>query len=590
MNLVAGMQHWCGVVPEAFAAAFLQGPLVESDDESADEGAELGAPVDQTKVWRRLARKRQKKAAHFLTDKRSQWSTLLWSVLTAPVMTVHYKLFKRGTWHSERPEVENQSAPAAASFRSVASAASLELCDLLLETADTVQVPAWIPLVGLYGPVLTWRAERLRTTRRCLLTILGQLWRKLLEPWGRYPWPLAELPALSPELQQEKARQFFGERDCCLDNFSLQLKELIQNEETLLGTECLEFLTAVFDRVVPTSTFIERAFARLSRWCDRKGPKPQLSTLAAKHTTYHFRNLTNQWRAKCHKANLIPKPRSGKARPTWSYGARKGKGLNGVHMFAKASGLNPKTGLLTQWRFLGSGDRKRYAQLAIAENVQAKAVRSLTDAHRADADALRGGFWDISAPSGFPLAKEVVTEGLASLRQTAAEFTSFSRSLRPESPDSMDGAPLLRAPLWPVCRPDSCPHRLTPQVFAYFQRLHAFFLEVILRKGPKPTALSEEPLVLEFSSPTALPCYVAVAYSTRKKPIQAALLELKELDDDSAPPDICQVLACEKSLDGHLTLKSDVQVCVDCATKAEDWRISVLGVGPVRRLSHFDIL
>ena len=175
-------------------------------------------------------------------------------------------------------------------------------------------------------------------------------------------------------------------------------------------------------------------------------------------------------------------------------------------------------------------------------------------------------------------------------RFTGTEFTSFSRSLRPESPDSMDGAPLLRAPLWPVCRPDSCPHCLTPQAFAYFQRLHAFFLEVILRKGPKPTALSEEPLVLEFRSPTALPYHVAVAYSTRKKPIQAALLELKELDDDSAPPDICQVLACEKSLDGHLTLKSDVQVCVHCATKAEDWRISVLGVGPVKRLSHFDIL
>ena len=78
-------------------------------------------------------------------------------------------------------------------------------------------------------------------------------------------------------------------------------------------------------------------------------------------------------------------------------------------------------------------------------------------------------------------------------RFTGTEFTSFSRSLRPESPDSMDGAPLLRAPLWPVCRPDSCPHFLTPQAFAYFQRLHAFFLEVILRKGPKPTALSEEP-------------------------------------------------------------------------------------------------
>ena len=65
-------------------------------------------------------------------------------------------------------------------------------------------------------------------------------------------------------------------------------------------------------------------------------------------------------------------------------------------------------------------------------------------------------------------------------RFTGTEFTSFSRSLRPESPDSMDGAPLLRAPLGPVCRPDSCPHCLTPQAFAYFQRLHAFFLQVIL--------------------------------------------------------------------------------------------------------------
>ena len=152
----------------------------------------------------------------------------------------------RPSGHGPGPSFRHKSRAAllrllAASFRSVASAASLELCDLLLETADTVQVPAWIPLVGLYGPVLTWRAERLRTTRRCLLTILGQLWRKLLEPWGRDPWPLAELPALSPELQQEKARQFFGERDCCLDNFSLQLKELIQNEETLL-VKCFQNL------------------------------------------------------------------------------------------------------------------------------------------------------------------------------------------------------------------------------------------------------------------------------------------------------------------------------------------------------------
>ena len=138
------------------------------------------------------------------------------------------------------------------------------LTDMVL---DTIQVAAWGPLVGMYGTVLLWPQARLRATRRTLFTAMGQLWRKLLEPWERYPWVLADLPLLSVENQQRKAQDLFAEADCCLDSFSAKLKAVVGSPERLLEEDTLLFLSEVFDRVVPTSTFIERAFARLNRWC-----------------------------------------------------------------------------------------------------------------------------------------------------------------------------------------------------------------------------------------------------------------------------------------------------------------------------------
>ena len=44
--------------PQAFGRCFPEGPQAElSEDDSPDEGAALGVPLDQTKRWRKLARK-----------------------------------------------------------------------------------------------------------------------------------------------------------------------------------------------------------------------------------------------------------------------------------------------------------------------------------------------------------------------------------------------------------------------------------------------------------------------------------------------------------------------------------------------------
>lgn len=583
------MQQFCDVLPQAFAASFPEGPQAESSG-SEDPGAELGAPADQTKVWRKLARKRQRKAAHFLEDKRSQWLTLLWATLTAPVMVVHYKLFKRGTWFTERPEpVEGEASVAAASFRDAGRQAAVDLSNFLSQT-DTVQVPAWTPLVGAYGPVLSWPQDRLRATRRSILTLLGQLWRKLLEPWNRYPWRLVGLRDQTPEQQQEKARLFFAEKQCCLDCFSSKLRLAMPTPAELLDPKCLEFLDAVFDRVVPTSTAIERAFARLSSWCDKKGQKPHLFTLAAKHTTHQFKHLTELWRSKCRKNGTLPKKPSNLCRPDWAYGVRKGRSLNGVHVFAKEKGLAPGAGLMRRWNLLSRQERKHFASLARARNAQTKALSVVEEERKSDIDSLRGGFWNMSSPTGFPMLKERVQPHLQNMKAEVKSFVQQSGSLRPEEPEGFQGAPAMNSPLWSGCQPELCPHELPNDRQVYFDSFQVMFLEIIYRKAPKPSSLAEEPLVLEFSSVQAdKTFYVAVAFNTRKKPIEAVLLDVFVVDG-LQPPGTLMVLACERQAAGQLALLGHVEFGLRLAKLASDWKSSILTVGPVRQMHHFDIV
>ena len=65
MTLVAAMQQCYDVIPQAFRRCFARGQAEESSDDSGGEDAALGVPRDQTKQWRKLARKRQQKAAFF---------------------------------------------------------------------------------------------------------------------------------------------------------------------------------------------------------------------------------------------------------------------------------------------------------------------------------------------------------------------------------------------------------------------------------------------------------------------------------------------------------------------------------------------
>ena len=318
-------------------------------------------------------------------------------------------------------------------------------------------------------------------------------------------------------MQENAADLFFQAPACFLDRFSLKLRAIVQSKEALLHEDTLKFLAEVFDRVVPTSTCIERDFARLNRWCDRKGPKPKLSTLAAKHVVYHFRRLTETWRLKAIKEGQICKPKSNRSRPAWAHGAKRGHSQNGIHIFAKETGLNPANGLMWQWRLLPLDTRRQYATLARVQNLQSKAAQASDRSRLLESEKVCGGFWEMSASSGFPLRRDIVVDNFEDFHKLGQEFKDSSCDLLPEADDSFAGAPEMPGPLWAECHPDACPHALPGRQRKAYSTLIDLVLETIMRQAPRPSCPMEEPLLLQFTAPTArVKRYAAVAYNSRK--------------------------------------------------------------------------
>lgn len=337
-SLVAAQQHFCEVLPAAFEACFGNRQEV-SEESDVDEGVALGQPVDQTARWRKLARKRQQKGSIFLKDPESRFRTLAWTVLTMPIMRIHYSLFKHATWFTERPRDDGSNGghgeDTSSAFGMVAARPTQRA---LSQFADMVQSPdndAWLPLVAFYGPVRQWPQARLRTARRAVCTIIGQLWRKLAEPWQRYPWKLLGLLSDDDGARTACAQQLLDSNCCCLDNFSEKLRGICPSLEELLSADTRAFVEAVFNRVVPTSTYVERCFARYQKWTLTRGHKISCSQLAAKHYTYAMTHLVGSWRKNRVRDGLMQRPQTNRARPKWVRKRRHSRSSTGLHLFTR---------------------------------------------------------------------------------------------------------------------------------------------------------------------------------------------------------------------------------------------------------------
>ena len=515
-TIVAAMQHFCGVFPRVFQECYPTKPSgrCSSSSSEQDEGAALGQPIDQTRVWRKLARKRQRKAAIFLADNGSCFRTLLWAVTTQPVMRIHFALFKRATWLSERRPAEagEEDLSSTAAFISAALSPANKCIQLLGSALVDPSHSLWLPMQdlcstaagGLQGSVLSWSQDKLRATRRCVLTLTGQMWRKLVETWDRYPWRLTELLQSSGEEKLQKAKDVCAKPLCCLDSFTAKLVKQC-GPDALAGEEALTFLKAVFDRVLPTSTYVERMFARLARWSETKGHKLHLSQLAAKHFTNTFSSMVDSWREKSQKRGVFAKAKSNKHRPSWVKSGRQQQACTGLHLFSQdflvqhpnaphareESGKERLARALRAWRLLSAQERQHWKRMARSRNHETRSAA-------APVFDLVGGPWNAASSHGFPLSRHIVAKHMQDRKDIAENYKACNNALQPECLDSMDIQPECAYDMFARCSSRSCVADMTVEQKGHFDALVKLLIHAIVTFAPKPEAASEEPLILSF--------------------------------------------------------------------------------------------
>ncbi len=350
-----------------------------------------------------------------MCDRESAWSNLLWLLVAAPVMCVHYSLFKHGGLLTERasaafPERLQLTRLFASPRLSPALKASRAIARLLTQTENQLG-----PLGGYHGAFSTWPAKRRRLMRRALLLTLGQLWRKLVEPWRQYPWKLMLLQDQEVAWADcwKRAQDFLAAKECCLDvGFSKKLRDSAERPEQLFEEDLQFTLRSVADRVVVSSTLVERIFAHYTQWTTAKcrGRRPTLATLAAKHMTSQFRQSVEVWRKASGRVRA-----DRKSRPVWARST--GGRATGLHLFtqdmARRRPMEPDILATAQaaWAALPRHRRLRWSLLAHGRNSVALARRCHEEAEPQEAGPHVGGPWCASVMGdAWPLATQVLEE------------------------------------------------------------------------------------------------------------------------------------------------------------------------------------
>ena len=278
------------------------------------------------------------------------------------------------------------------------------------------------------------------------IVMAGQLARKLILPWQQYPWclwPLA-LKDASQEDRRSCAKALLNSKPCCLDSgFSQRLKRIHRTEEELLNSQLQVFLQKVFERVVPTSTFIERRFAQFAHWSDQQ---PKLGTLAAKHVTSFCKGAAQAWK----QNHPQHQKRNHLSRPDWVE-QKQGSRTTGYNVFMsefrknysaqQVAGDEGRQTFVQEataaWRRLSPGEKAPYSFKARGLNSLRSRSSQMSDNEAGPEGRETGGLWNTCLLQDrwllrVDLLEAAMGEGIVALRKISSAWEE-ARSTEPSS-------------------------------------------------------------------------------------------------------------------------------------------------------------
>ena len=433
-------------------------------DSGVSGDAAVGAPRDPIGHMRKVNRMKLQKAFHFVCKKSTKWKPLIWLATCSPIMAVHYNLFKYGTWKSRchgdhRLSIFDfcNSAP-----ENPVASALMTLSDILLRPQAEGRRHL-LTLADHFGLCPgQWPSKVREALHVSALMAFSMLWRKLFFFFRSYPWKLA--PAYdarrSLKAREQTIREFLSAPPCCLDTgLGARLQRHIQN---CGGQEQIphlldSFLTALFERVVVTSTQVELMFGSLTRWSLHSDNGTGLPTLSAKSTLRQFAQAAEHWRSTLREKK--PVPTAGASRPDWMFPIRKGSRFNHLHLFmASASGFRGMADAKAKFSELSGEEQQRLRSEAAVQRRQAIEKPSRLDVllDSAMSAEITGGPLGMVAEAGFPMSADALSNhmGERSLKATCKEWTQRPQLQSPVCAPDFPERIVVNEPCVGVCSSD----------------------------------------------------------------------------------------------------------------------------------------
>ena len=555
---------------------------------------------------------RRARAFSYLMRPESKIELALWMSVAGQVMHVHYYLFHCATWWSHRRIGRNSGANIHDFMderRNPAVAVAKRLSALLSER--TPLTPASYFFGGV--PVGEWPAWVRDRARVLLFKTVGMLWRHLWADLQRYPYllaPLAQQQLQGPDghdVADRVMQQLRVAPACCVDKgFSGRWREMQGGDP--MDDEARFLFEVLFDRVVVTSTFVERIFSSLTRWCRvRQG----LPSVAARHTLNVFsgdRNAMldpNTTRGqKRNQRHYVPE--SATKRPIWNQTKRVNVSLSGFTLF-KRSTWHETVGSFAErqaechrrWSSLPADDRAPFEKKALEERAVANLVPSRLEASESrmsDAPADTDDPWGLgSCSTPHPLSPDALRDLLArpaGFQKAVADWDAACNTVVQPDVDFRKGLETEE-----ICRVGECLQGLSDEARAGVKAMRETLR--LLFKHTDTSRFAALPLLAYDVDGVTV--YALVLEHSFDAPCTATVCTLEpasgpgtggQVDGGGMPlPFGLRVRHRGRSVAGELPLDTEISFFKQLvARRAAEWRLSLLGWNGDAKFEHITVV
>ena len=362
----------------------------------------------------------------FVGDTETQHSLLIWSVVGAVIMNIHYRLFKHVSWYSDGDD-EGYTAfdvcPGCKPERNPAILALTAIAKIMFDPNGSGKSFLG-PIYFFFGGTVQWPERVLANLQRELVVAFCKLWRSLFHTFKRNPWPLAKVfNTETPMAEREKgARELWDMKACCVDAWCGQplRGSICESWRSLFEPHLHDFMRAMFLRCVLTSTFIEKCFAPLTTFTAAFRSRHTLPSVAGHHLLTVFDEVVNKW-----WETLDPAPTScNKSRPVTVKGSPEGAHTCGWHLYVAENPPAHRSShqeaiaevhdKMAAWKRLPPEEQAPYIAKAKKQRLVANNQGSALDKALRDGFEECGGPWRLSACHRFsrPWARQDNSHGL----------------------------------------------------------------------------------------------------------------------------------------------------------------------------------